>query len=226
MIEVYGRVGAIEGLDSALKAANVSLVNMIRVGGGLTSVFVEGDVGAVKASIDAAAAAAERVGKLISAHVIPRPDAAVREMLDIALNDEFNGNKSGSDGNAEPKDQAETGQADASGADALSGKTEAVVDAEAEIGESEVVVDAQTEIGESEGVMDAEAEIEEEEAGAAEAHTSANPEVHAADYEELEKMTVAQLRRLAREMQDYPLSKQEIKFAKKEDLLMALGRKK
>lgn len=226
MIEVYGRVGAIEGLDSALKAANVSLVNMIRVGGGLTSVFVEGDVGAVKASIDAAAAAAERVGKLISVHVIPRPDAAVRKMLDIALNDEFNGNKSGSDGNAEPKDQAETGQADASGADALSGKTEAIVDAEAEIGESEVVVDAQTEIGESEGVMDAEAEIEEEEAGAAEAHTSANPEVHAADYEELEKMTVAQLRRLAREMQDYPLSKQEIKFAKKEDLLMALGRKK
>ncbi len=226
MIEVYGRVGAIEGLDSALKAANVSLVNMIRVGGGLTSVFVEGDVGAVKASIDAAAAAAERVGKLISAHVIPRPDAAVREMLDIALNDEFNGNKSGSDGNAEPKDQAETGQADASGADALSGKTEAVVDTEAEIGESEAVVDAQTEIGESEGAMDAEAEIEEEEAGAAEAHTSANPEVHAADYEELEKMTVAQLRRLAREMQDYPLSKQEIKFAKKEDLLMALGRKK
>lgn len=226
MIEVYGRVGAIEGLDSALKAANVSLVNMIKVGGGLTSVFVEGDVGAVKASIDAAAAAAERVGKLISAHVIPRPDAAVREMLDIALNDEFNGNKSGSDGNAEPKDQAETGQADASGADALSGKTEAVVDAEAEIGESEVVADAQTEIGESEAVMDAEAEIEEEEAGAAEAHTSATPEVHAADYEELEKMTVAQLRRLAREMQDYPLSKQEIKFAKKEDLLMALGRKK
>ena len=226
MIEVYGRVGAIEGLDSALKAANVSLVNMIRVGGGLTSVFVEGDVGAVKASIDAAAAAAERVGKLISAHVIPSPDVAVREMLDIALNDEFNGNKSGSDGNAEPKDQAETGQADASGADALSGKTEAVVDTEAEIGESEAVVGAQTEIGESEGVMDAEAEIEEEEAGAAEAHTSANPEVHAADYEELEKMTVAQLRRLAREMQDYPLSKQEIKFAKKEDLLMALGRKK
>ena len=213
MIEVYGRVGAIEGLDSALKAANVSLVNMIRVGGGLTSVFVEGDVGAVKASIDAAAAAAERVGKLISAHVIPRPDAAVREMLDIALNDEFNGNKSGTGGNAEPKVQAETGQADAAGADALCGKTEAVVD-------------AQTEIGESEAVVDAEAEIEEEEAGAAEAHTSANPEVHPADYEDLEKMTVAQLRRLAREMQDYPLSKQEIKFAKKEDLLMALGRKK
>ena len=239
MIEVYGRVGAIEGLDSALKAANVSLVNMIRVGGGLTSVFVEGDVGSVKASIDAAAAAAERVGKLISAHVIPRPDAAVREMLDIASNDEFNGNKSGSGGNAEPKVQEETGQADAAGADELCGKTEAVVDvqtglgeseavvnAEAEIAEAEAVVNAEAEIEEEEAVVNAEAEIVEEEAGTAEVHISAKPKVHPADYEELEKMTVAQLRRLAREMQDYPLSKQEIKFAKKEDLLMALGRKK
>ena len=239
MIEVYGRVGAIEGLDSALKAANVSLVNMIRVGGGLTSVFVEGDVGSVKASIDAAAAAAERVGKLISAHVIPRPDAAVREMLDIASNDEFNGNKSGSGGNAEPKVQEETGQADAAGADELCGKTEAVVDvqtglgeteavvnAEAEIAEAEAVVNAKAEIVEEEAVVNAEAEIVEEEAGTAEVHISAKPKVHPADYEELEKMTVAQLRKLAREMQDYPLPKQEIKFAKKEDLLMALGRKK
>ena len=239
MIEVYGRVGAIEGLDSALKAANVSLVNMIRVGGGLTSVFVEGDVGSVKATIDAAAAAAERVGKLISAHVIPRPDAAVREMLDIASNDEFNGNKSGSGGNAEPKVQEETGQADAAGADELCGKTEAVVDvqtglgeteavvnAEAEIAEAEAVVNAEAEIVEEEAVVNAEAEIVEEEAGTAEVHISAKPKVHPADYEELEKMTVAQLRKLAREMQDYPLPKQEIKFAKKEDLLMALGRKK
>ena len=78
MIEVYGRVGAIEGLDSALKSANVHLVNMIRVGGGLTSVFIEGDVGAVKAAIDSAAAAASEVGRLCSNHVIPRPDKAVR----------------------------------------------------------------------------------------------------------------------------------------------------
>ena len=226
MIEVYGRVGAIEGLDSALKAANVSLVNMIRVGGGLTSVFVEGDVGSVKASIDAAAAAAERVGKLISAHVIPRPDAAVREMLDIASNDEFNGNKSGSGGNAEPKVQEETGQADAAGADELCGKTEAVVDVQTGLGETEAVVNAEAEIAEAEAVVNAEAEIVEEEAGTAEVHISVKPKVHPADYEELEKMTVAQLRKLAREMQDYPLPKQEIKFAKKEDLLMALGRKK
>lgn len=82
MIEVYGRIGAIEGLDSALKAANVSLVNMVRVGGGLTSVFVEGDVGAVKAAVDAAATAADKVGKLCSVHVIPRPDKNVRAMLE------------------------------------------------------------------------------------------------------------------------------------------------
>ena len=85
MIEVYGRVGAVEGLDAALKAANVSLVNMVKVGGGLTSVFVEGDVGAVKAAIDAAAAAAERVGELRSVHVIPRPDSSVRAMLNMEI---------------------------------------------------------------------------------------------------------------------------------------------
>ena len=64
MIEVYGRIGAIEGLDSALKSANVSLVNMVRVKDRLTSVFVEGDVGAVKAAIDSASAAASAVGKV------------------------------------------------------------------------------------------------------------------------------------------------------------------
>lgn len=74
MIETYGRVGSIEGLDAALKGAQVTLVNMIRVGAGLTATFVEGDVGATKAAIDAASAAAERVGQLISSHVIPRPD--------------------------------------------------------------------------------------------------------------------------------------------------------
>ena len=98
--------------------------------------------------------------------------------------------------------------------------------AEAEIAEAEAVVNAEAEIVEEEAVVNAEAEIVEEEAGTAEVHISAKPKVHPADYEELEKMTVAQLRKLAREMQDYPLPKQEIKFAKKEDLLMALGRKK
>ena len=80
MIEVYGRIGAIEALDAALKAANVRFVNMSKVGGGLTAVFVEGEVGAVKASVEAGGAAADRVSKLISVHVIPRPAEHIRSL--------------------------------------------------------------------------------------------------------------------------------------------------
>lgn len=81
MIETYGYLAAVEALDSALKAANVTLVDVVRVRGGLVTVLVQGDVGAVKASVDAAAAAAERVGTVVSVHVIPRPAGEVADML-------------------------------------------------------------------------------------------------------------------------------------------------
>lgn len=81
MIELYGYLAAVEALDSALKAANVSSLGATKVGGGLVTVMVEGDVGAVKASMDAAASAAERVGSVISVHVIPRPDESIGEMI-------------------------------------------------------------------------------------------------------------------------------------------------
>ena len=81
MIEVYGYLTAVEALDSALKAANVSRLGVEKVRGGLVTVLVEGDVGAVKAALDASAAAAERVGTVISVHVIPRPADDVTRML-------------------------------------------------------------------------------------------------------------------------------------------------
>ena len=81
MIEVYGYLTAVEALDSALKAANVSRLGVEKVRGGLVTVLVEGDVGAVKAAMDASAAAAERVGTVISVHVIPRPADDVARML-------------------------------------------------------------------------------------------------------------------------------------------------
>ena len=81
MIEVYGYLTAVEALDSALKAANVSWLGVEKVRGGLVTVLVEGDVGAVKAAMDASAAAAERVGTVISVHVIPRPADDVTRML-------------------------------------------------------------------------------------------------------------------------------------------------
>lgn len=81
MIETKGLVGAIEAADAMVKAANVTLVGKEHVGGGLVTVLVRGDVGAVKAATDAGAAAATRVGELISVHVIPRPHAEVETVL-------------------------------------------------------------------------------------------------------------------------------------------------
>ncbi|WP_425449525.1 ethanolamine utilization microcompartment protein EutM [Dethiothermospora halolimnae] len=81
MIETKGLVGSIEASDAMVKAANVTLVGKEQVGGGLVTVMVRGDVGAVKAATDAGAAAAEKVGELISVHVIPRPHNEVETIL-------------------------------------------------------------------------------------------------------------------------------------------------
>lgn len=81
MVETKGVVGAIEAADAMVKAANVTLIGKVKVGGALVTVMVRGDVGAVKASVDAGAAAAERVGELVSCHVIPRPHPELEEIL-------------------------------------------------------------------------------------------------------------------------------------------------
>lgn len=81
MVETRGLVGAVEAADAMVKAANVTLVGKEQIGGGLVTVLVRGDVGAVKAATDAGAAAAERVGELISVHVIPRPHTEVETIL-------------------------------------------------------------------------------------------------------------------------------------------------
>lgn len=81
MIETRGLVGAVEAADAMVKSANVELVGREQVGGGLVTVMVRGDVAAVKAATDAGAAAAARVGELISVHVIPRPDSGVEMIL-------------------------------------------------------------------------------------------------------------------------------------------------
>ena len=81
MIDTKGLVAAIEAADAMVKAANVTLVGKEHVGGGLVTVLVRGDVGAVKAATDAGAAAAERVGELISIHVIPRPHNEIEGIL-------------------------------------------------------------------------------------------------------------------------------------------------
>lgn len=81
MVESRGLIGAVEAADAMVKAANVVLIGSEYVGGGYVTVMVRGDVGAVKAATDAGAAAAKRVGELVSVHVIPRPHENVEMIL-------------------------------------------------------------------------------------------------------------------------------------------------
>ena len=81
MIETRGLIGAIEAADAMVKTANVILIGKEYIGAGYVTVLARGDVGAVKAATDAGAAAARRVGELISVHVIPRPHADVERVL-------------------------------------------------------------------------------------------------------------------------------------------------
>ena len=81
MVETKGVVASIEAADAMVKAANVHLIGKVHVGGGLVSVMVRGDVGAVKSAVDAGATAAAKVGDLVSVHVIPRPHDEVEFIL-------------------------------------------------------------------------------------------------------------------------------------------------
>jgi len=81
LVETRGLIGSIEAADAMVKAANVVLVNREYIGAGYVTVMVRGDVGAVKAATDAGAAAARRVGELVSVHVIPRPHGEVDRIL-------------------------------------------------------------------------------------------------------------------------------------------------
>lgn len=159
MIETYGYLAAVEALDSALKAANVSLVDVVRIKGGLVTVLVEGDVGAVKAAADASAAAAERVGTVVSVHVIPRPAKDVKSMLTSAPE--------------HLKKQEEEKQEP-----------------------TPEVVKAETEAMSEEGVI----------------YTR----------EQMEEMTVARLRTLARDLKLTNMTSKEIRFAKKQQLIDAI----
>ena len=81
MVETRGLVGSVEAADAMVKAARVTLLGKEKIGGGFVTVMVRGEVGAVKAATDAGAAAARRVGELVSVHVIPRPNEQVEGIL-------------------------------------------------------------------------------------------------------------------------------------------------
>lgn len=177
MIETRGLVASIEAADAMVKAASVTLISKTHVGGGLVTVMVEGDVGAVKAATDAGAAAAERVGELISVHVIPRPAADVAHILD---------RRPGPKPEPEPEPPAPEPES------------------EPEVPEHEPEEAAHTE------------EMKEEQPEEAPAEKMDLSELTP---EALGKMTVAKLRIVARELGTTGMSRRDIRFAKKEDLI-------
>ena len=83
MVETRGLVAAIEAADAMVKAANVTLIGSEKIGSGLVSIHVRGDVGAVKAAVEAGGSAASRLGEVIATHVIPRPHPDVEKLLPV-----------------------------------------------------------------------------------------------------------------------------------------------
>lgn len=177
MIELYGYLAAVEALDSALKAANVSSLGATKVGGGLVTVMVEGDVGAVKASMDAAASAAERVGEVISVHVIPRPHESVGEMLKPSTPPAPEKSSE-----SEPKPEPEL-------------KLEPEAETVPEVSETPIA-----EVSDNAVI---------EEPVKAESYTE----------EMLEKMSVSKLRTIARELKVDNMTREQIRFGKKTELI-------
>lgn len=184
MIETRGLVASIEAADAMLKAANVTLQCKEQIGGGLVTIMVRGDVGAVKASVDAGKAAAERVGELISVHVIPRPHQETEYILDGPVNPEKPGN--------DPKLEAVSAEAKPS----------------ATLNPEHLPEDAGKRIAEQE-TQARDSEITQEESKG-EAEWSR---------EELSRRTVNQLRSLARELMVDNMTRQEIRFARKKELI-------
>lgn len=83
LVETKGFTGAVEASDATVKAANVSLVKTVQIGGGLITVLVKGDVGSVKAAVEAGAEAAQKVGELVASHVIARPHPDLLKHFDV-----------------------------------------------------------------------------------------------------------------------------------------------
>ena len=210
MIEVYGYLTAVEALDSALKAANVTRLDVVKVRGGLVTVLVEGDVGAVKAAMDASAAAAERIGTVVSVHVIPRPASDVERMLKGP-----GGGPKADPPKAEPEPkEPEPKEPEPEELKAEEPKAEPPeVDLEPETPEPEPEPEAPEPEKPAQAAMPEPAEPERKpEAGKAAAVTP----------EEMKAMSVDGLRRLARELEIPSMTRAEIRYAKKQELIQKI----
>ena len=206
MIETRGLVAAIEAADAMVKAANVTLTEKEHVGGGLVTVMVRGDVGAVKAATDAGAAAAERVGELVSVHVIPRPHQELEEILG-PKDPDVPAVPPVSPPEKEEQPPLTVPQQEAEAVEEPEPPEETVPTLEP-AQEAAPAADAETEAAE-----EVPAEEESEEAPLAPEDLSP---------ENLANMTVVKLRSVARRMNVDNMTRREIRYANKEDLILAI----
>lgn len=195
MIETKGLVGAVEAADAMVKAANVRLIGKELVGGGLVTVMIQGDVGAVKAATDAGAAAAQRVGELISVHVIPRP----HEELDSLI------------GGSEPPKGNDKRTADLK-------QPEIIPEAAAELIE-ENIEEPSTEAQKTVAAVEEAGEIHK--AVLDKAVRESGPE---SAIEMLNKLTVVKLRNLAREYKDFGIAGRKVSKADKQTIISEFRR--
>jgi len=200
MIETKGLVGSIEAADAMVKAANVTLIGKVHVGGAYVTVMVRGDVGAVKAATDAGAAAAQRVGELISVHVIPRPHHEVEYILPcLPLMDDDD------DGPVSPQNGGETEP-----------EEEAPVAEEIE----EPVIEEVSEEAEEAPAETPEEPVQEDAAPQEEAEEAKGVEASEVDIaKELEGLAVKELRKLARKTEGIAIVGREISAANKQLLI-------
>ena len=229
MIETRGLVGSIEAADALLNAATVSRARKTHVGGGLVTVMVRRDVGAVKAAVDAGAAAAERVGELVAVHVIPRPADEVEYILDPLVPPQP-APEPEPPKTPTPPVEAETTEAPASPAEPeapeasepseepapeVSEESEPPEESESEASEESESPEA----AEPEPVESSPEEEEDPESAEAEAAAELLRNPAALTKERLLKMRVVRLRELARKLCTATMTRREIRFAKKEELV-------
>ena len=195
LVEVRGYVAAVEAADSALKAANVTLIGLEKIKGGITTIKITGDVGAVKAAVDAAAASVETLGTFRAAHVIPRVDLQVQDLF-------FEGKKNSQEVSIKSSNEKQVSEDEK--------KSEA----------SKVKVEEPVKNEKSEPKEDIEiVEVEEElENNKIEEHTK-NDSEEQIDYN---SMKVEELRRLVRTLKIPNMTNKQIKFAKKDVLIKAI----
>ncbi len=224
LVETKGLVGSIEAADAMLKAANVKLIGKEIVTGGMVAIKIVGDVAAVKSSVDAGAAAAQRVGQLVSIHVIPRPDDQLESIL-------YSDSKSSRPRRKRKKKEVQSEKTE----DLFSvieepeaiekTETEETLTAEDKIKpveKNEEETDPEKEDNPTEVISEESAEIiqdEEESSTEDETETEISESPLIPPLDELEGMNVHQLRHLARQFSDFPIKGREISRANRQALI-------